>query len=236
MRIHYEVYGQGTPTLLLLPAWSIVHSRCGRRRSPISPATIASSPSTAAATASRTARMGVDAHLPREYRRGRHRGHGCDRHRSAVAVGLSLGGHLGAMLAALHPERVDSAMLIAPAAPFGDRNPNRIDEHFHGAEAAHRGLGEVQPALLARALSRISPSSFSKACSASRIRPSRSRMRSAGRWKPTPETLTDTVLARFAATGEGEELYARVRCPVLVDPRRSRRIIPYAKGRRRRGV
>src|SRR3990170_2176646 len=27
VRIHYEVYGDGEPTILLLPTWSIVHSR-----------------------------------------------------------------------------------------------------------------------------------------------------------------------------------------------------------------
>src|SRR5216110_199706 len=27
VRIHYEVYGMGEPTVLLLPTWSLVHSR-----------------------------------------------------------------------------------------------------------------------------------------------------------------------------------------------------------------
>jgi len=27
VRISYEVYGQGDPTVLLLPTWSIIHSR-----------------------------------------------------------------------------------------------------------------------------------------------------------------------------------------------------------------
>ena len=37
----------------------------------------------------------------------------------AVLVGFSFGGHLAALLAANHPERIVSAMLFAPAAPFG---------------------------------------------------------------------------------------------------------------------
>jgi hypothetical protein len=28
VRTFYEVYGDGEPTVLLLPTWSIVHSRC----------------------------------------------------------------------------------------------------------------------------------------------------------------------------------------------------------------
>lgn len=32
--IHYEVYGTGAPTVLLLPAWSIVHSRLWKGQIP----------------------------------------------------------------------------------------------------------------------------------------------------------------------------------------------------------
>jgi hypothetical protein len=27
VKVHYEVYGDGEPTVLLLPTWSIIHSR-----------------------------------------------------------------------------------------------------------------------------------------------------------------------------------------------------------------
>ena len=42
VRIFYEVFGDGPSTLLLLPAWSIAHSRMWKAaRSPISPGTTA---------------------------------------------------------------------------------------------------------------------------------------------------------------------------------------------------
>lgn len=34
VRTFYEVYGHGEPTILLLPTWSIIHSRCWRMQSP----------------------------------------------------------------------------------------------------------------------------------------------------------------------------------------------------------
>ena len=34
MRTFYEVYGHGEPTILLLPTWSIVHSRCWKMQIP----------------------------------------------------------------------------------------------------------------------------------------------------------------------------------------------------------
>ena len=34
VRTFYEVYGEGEPTVLLLPTWSIVHSRCWKLQIP----------------------------------------------------------------------------------------------------------------------------------------------------------------------------------------------------------
>ena len=42
VRIFYEVYGEGEPTVLLLPTWSIIHSRHGSCRFPTSHGTFAS--------------------------------------------------------------------------------------------------------------------------------------------------------------------------------------------------
>src|SRR5947207_12566912 len=34
VRVHYEVFGSGEPTLMLLPTWSIVHSRVWKMQVP----------------------------------------------------------------------------------------------------------------------------------------------------------------------------------------------------------
>ena len=34
MRIFYEVYGEGEPTILLLPTWMLIHSRCWKAQIP----------------------------------------------------------------------------------------------------------------------------------------------------------------------------------------------------------
>jgi hypothetical protein len=39
IRVHYARYGSGTPTDLLLPTWSLVHSRNWSCKSPIWPGT-----------------------------------------------------------------------------------------------------------------------------------------------------------------------------------------------------
>ena len=62
----------------------------------------------------------------------------------------------------------------------GGRSTRRRDRRHR------RGLGEAQPALLARGLPRLPWSSSSASCFPSRTRRSRSRTASAGRWRPTP--------------------------------------------------
>ena len=62
-----EVYGEGAPTVLLMPTWSIVHSRHWKCRSPTSPGTVASSRSRARSTA-RTGRRTPEAYRERNTR------------------------------------------------------------------------------------------------------------------------------------------------------------------------
>src|SRR5207244_11547893 len=122
----YEVFGQGEPTLLLLPAWSIVHSRIwkmqvpylarhyrvvtfdgrgnGRSGRPVTAASYADDEFVADALAV------MDA---------------TDTER-AVIVGLSMGGRWGLQLAARHPDRVQGAVFIAAATPPGETLPERM--------------------------------------------------------------------------------------------------------------
>src|SRR6266508_2412382 len=120
VKIFFEVFGSGEPTILLLPTWSIVHSRQWKMQVP---------------------------YLSRHYRvitfDGRRNGRS-DRPEAAeaysvdefvadaiavmdatdtglaVVAGFSMGGPRALHLAALHPERVLGAVFIAPAVPMGE--------------------------------------------------------------------------------------------------------------------
>jgi pimeloyl-ACP methyl ester carboxylesterase/predicted glycosyltransferase len=118
VRVYYEVYGSGEPTVLLLPTWSIVHSRhwkmqipylarhCrvitfdgrgnGRSDRPIE------------AAAYREAEFAADALAVLEAT-------ATDR---AVVVSLSVGAQRALILAAEHPDRVAGAVFICPAVPL----------------------------------------------------------------------------------------------------------------------
>jgi pimeloyl-ACP methyl ester carboxylesterase/predicted glycosyltransferase len=123
VRIFYEVYGEREPTVLLMPTWSIVHSRhwkmqisylarhCrvltfdgrgnGRSDRPSEP------------DAYREEEFAADAIAVMDAT-------ATDR---AVVVSLSRGAERSLLLAASHPERVDRMVFIAPALPLPPATP-----------------------------------------------------------------------------------------------------------------
>lgn len=125
LRIGYEVFGSGDPTLLLLPTWTIVHSRFwkaqvpflsrryrvvtydgpgnGRSERTLDPAAYAVETEAEAALAV------LDAT-------------GTER---AVLLSLSQGGQWALWLAAHRPERVLGSVMIGAAVALGARSPER---------------------------------------------------------------------------------------------------------------
>lgn len=231
VKTHYEVYGEGRSSLLLLPAWSIVHSRLWKAQIP---------------------------YLARHYRviTFDGRGNGCsDRPRgaeayrsceyiadaiavmnatetdSAVVVGLSQGGHFAAILAARHPDRVTSAMLVAPAAPFGPIVPGRSKEGFLEARNSDEGWAKYNRYYWQRDYRSFLEFFFREAFNEAH---STKQIEDCIGWglETDPDTLTDTVLARFLPDEDGEEVYRSIRRPVLVVHGDRDGIVPYAKGQR----
>jgi pimeloyl-ACP methyl ester carboxylesterase/predicted glycosyltransferase len=127
VKVHYEVFGAGEPTVLLLPTWSLIHSRhwkmqipylarhCrvlafdgrgnGRSDRPTEPEAYAESVFAADALAV------MDATQTRR----------------AILVGFSMGAHRGLLLAANHPERIQAAAFVGPNySGGGEPLPERI--------------------------------------------------------------------------------------------------------------
>ena len=118
VRIHWELYGQGDRTVFLLPPWSIIHSRhwkfqiadlarhCrvlvmeGRGNG------LSDRPTDAAAYADEEFEADALAVMDDTETR------------SAALVSLSAGARWALLLAAEHPERVSSAVFIAPVLPL----------------------------------------------------------------------------------------------------------------------
>jgi pimeloyl-ACP methyl ester carboxylesterase len=137
VKLHYEVFGDGRPTLLLLPAWTIIHARSwkaqvpylarhfrvvtydgpgnGRSDRPLDPAPYRCEPE------GRSALAVLDAV-------GAHR---------AVLVSLSMGAQWALWLTAHHPERVLGNVFIGPDVDMESWEPGAIppfDEPYTSTE------------------------------------------------------------------------------------------------------
>jgi pimeloyl-ACP methyl ester carboxylesterase len=125
VRLFYEVYGDGDPTVFLLPTWSIVHSRHWKAQIPYLARHFrvltfdgrgngrSDRPSDASAYSE--AEFAADSLAVMEAT-------ATDR---AVVAGLSCGALWGTLLAAEHPERVLGAVFIGPAVPLAPPHPER---------------------------------------------------------------------------------------------------------------
>ena len=229
VRIAYEVFGQGEETVLLLPPWSIAHSRFwkaqvpylarhfrvvtsdprgnGRSDRPDSPADYGpwkdAEDAVAVLDATGTPRCVFVAHC-------------------AIAGGALL-------LAADHPERVAGAVFMSPALPITPARPERTGHSFeaelpeyvdwqktnrHYWEQDFRGFLEFF-------FGRCLPEAHST-----------KQLEDAIDWglDGAPETLVRTIEAPDLDESAARELMRRIRCPVLVTQGDEDLLIPGDRG------
>jgi len=138
VRIFYEVYGSGEPTVLLLPTWSIIHSRHWKAQIPYL-ARHCRVVTFDGRGNGRSDRPGtVEAYHEREFAADALAVMDATGSERAVIVGLSAGVLWGVLLAAEHPERVAAAVFIAPATPFA-RHLARVSTPFDEPLESYEG-------------------------------------------------------------------------------------------------
>ena len=125
VRVFYEVYGSGDPTVLLLPTWSIIHSRFWKFQIPdlarycrvvtFDPRGNGRSDRPDSAGAYAEAEYAADALAVMD----------ATSTSRAVVVALSMGAQRALMLASDHPERVAGVVFVGAALPFGRTTPGR---------------------------------------------------------------------------------------------------------------
>jgi pimeloyl-ACP methyl ester carboxylesterase len=136
VRLWWEVYGTGGPTVFLLPTWSIVHSRhwklqipyLARRCRVLTFDGRGNGRSDRPASGYEEAEFAADALAVMD----------ATGTASAALVSLSAGAQWSLLLAAERPERVDAAVFVCPAVPLGrpvaGRDVHPWDEQLHDHE------------------------------------------------------------------------------------------------------
>ena len=140
VRVFYEVYGEGDPTVLLLPTWSVVHSRHWKMQIPYLARHCRVVTFDGRGNGKSDRPSEPAAYDEREFAADALAVLDATATERAVVVGFSLGGQRGLLLAAEHPERVDGAVFIGPAFPGGgvplpERTVYEFDTEYDTDEA-----------------------------------------------------------------------------------------------------
>ena len=232
VKLHYEIYGDGRQTMVFLPTWTIVHSRVYKAQLPYFSERFrcitfdgrgngkSDRPSDAAAYT-------LDNHLADALAVMDATDAG-----KAILVGLSFSGMLTCVLAAYHPDRVKSAILAATAASVGPGYPYMTPQHFMTKQDQFDGWSKYNrehwltnyPDFAEHFISNI----FSEPHSTKQIEDGIG-------WanETTGSILAKTVEARLTPPGfdVGEEMFRKIRCPVLMIHGDNDQIQPYARAR-----
>jgi pimeloyl-ACP methyl ester carboxylesterase len=119
VRVYYEVYGAGEPTVLLLPTWSIVHSRHWKMQIPYLARHCRVVTFDGRGNGRSDRPQEAAAYDEREFAADAIAVLDVTNTERAFIVGFSLGGQRGLILAADHPERIAGAVFIGPNFPGG---------------------------------------------------------------------------------------------------------------------
>jgi pimeloyl-ACP methyl ester carboxylesterase/predicted glycosyltransferase len=213
VRLYWEVYGSGSPTVFLLPTWSIIHSRHWKMQIPYLARHCrvlvmdgrGNGRSDRPAGGYEEREFAADALAVMDAT-------GTDR---AVLVSLSQGAQRGLLLAAEHPERVESEVFICPSVALSARPPSRemlpwdeeLDTDEGWAKYNRRYWLRDQRGFLEFFFSEMFPEPHS-------TKP----IEDCVGWglEMTAETLCATHAAGDLGADVIRDLCARVRCPVLV--------------------
>jgi pimeloyl-ACP methyl ester carboxylesterase len=119
IRVYYEVYGSGVPTVLLLPTWSLIHSRHWKMQIPYLARHSRVVTFDGRGNGRSDRPTDAAAYDEREFAADALGVMNATETERAVIIGFSLGGQRGLLLAAEHPERIEGAVFIGPSFPGG---------------------------------------------------------------------------------------------------------------------
>jgi pimeloyl-ACP methyl ester carboxylesterase len=119
VRIFYEVYGEGEPTVLLLPTWSLFHSRHWKMQIPYLARHCRVVTFDGRGNGRSDRPQEPEAHGEHEYAADAIAVLDATETESAVVVSFSMGAQRALILAAEHPDRIGGAVFVGPSYPGG---------------------------------------------------------------------------------------------------------------------
>jgi pimeloyl-ACP methyl ester carboxylesterase/predicted glycosyltransferase len=211
--LYYEVYGTGEPTVLLLPTWSIIHSRHWKMQIPY--LARHSRVLTFDGRGNGRSDRPASGYGEREFAADALAVMDATATERAVLVSLSLGAQRGLLLAAEHPERVERAVFVCPSVPLGEAIDERAEQEWEAELDSDEGWAKYNRHYWLRDYRGFLEFFFAQMFNEPH---STKPIEDAVGWglDTTPETLIATHDTDRLTTEETRDLAHRVRCPVLV--------------------
>ncbi len=216
IKIFYEVFGAGEPTIMLLPTWSLMHSRQWKMQVPYLARHCRVITFDGRGNGRSDRPMDPDAYAESEFAADAIAVMDATQTERAIIVSFSMGAQRALLLAANHPQRVDAAVFVGPTYPGGGHpRPERTVYSWEDELDTDEGWAKYNKHYWLRDyqgfvdffLSTMFPEPHS-------TKP----IEDGVGWalETTGETLALTDIARHLEPDEALELARRVRCPVLV--------------------
>ena len=233
VRIFYEVYGEGEPTVLLMPTWSIIHSRHWKMQIPFLARHCRVVTFDGRGNGRSDRPPEPDAYREEEFAADALAVMDATATERATLVSLSRGAERSLLVAANHPERVDRMVFIAPALPLPPATPRlRAIQDFDQLREEHIGWGKWNRHYWVENYHDFLEFFFSQCLTEPH---STKQQEDALGWglETDAETLVATQLApRLQDEESVRELLSRIDCPVLVIHGSDDAVRPCASGAR----
>ena len=237
VKVFYEVFGSGDPTVMLLPTWSIIHSRHWKLQVPdlARRHRVVTFDGRGNGRSDRPA--GAEAYRPAEFTADALTVMDATGTERAGLVALSLGATWALELGALHPERVAGIVFIGPALPLALLSSDRLAHSFTEPLDTDDGWAKFNQHYWREHYREFLEFFFSQCFTEPH---STKPIEDAVGWglETDPETLIATQLGPRNHGGQvfdpegAAELAGRLRCPVLVVHGDEDAIRPWATGAR----
>jgi pimeloyl-ACP methyl ester carboxylesterase/predicted glycosyltransferase len=231
VRVFWELYGSGEPTILFLPTWSIIHSRTWKAQIPY----LARHCRVLAVDGRGNGRSDrpsePDAYREEEFAADALAVMDATDTERAVLVSLSRGAERSLLLGAHYPDRVDGMVFIAPAVPLPPAAPRASAEReFIAPRDTYEGWGKWNANYWLENYEDFLEFFFSQIFTEPH---STKQWEDAVGWacETDAATLVATQLApRLSDEASVRELTDRIRCPVLVLHGRDDAVRPHDSG------
>ena len=216
VKIFYEVFGSGEPTVLLLPTWSIIHSRQWKMQIPYLSRHCRVITFDGRGNGRSDRPTHVEAYAETEFAADAIAVLDATETPRAIIVGFSMGAQRALLLAANHPDRVEAAAFIGPSYQGGGEPlPERTVYGWEEKLDTDEGWAKYNKHYWLRNYRGFLEFFFSRVFTEPH---STKPIEDCVGWglDTTGETLALTQLARDMQPHELRELARRVHCPVLV--------------------